>query len=89
MRAALDAKSADRDLRISRKRGLVVLIGARTCRPGRSLRRRSTRGSKSHLRRRVDPRPSIPPDVPMKLASADFFAGKDPVLDAVMDDRLP
>jgi len=25
----------------------------------------------------------------MTLASADFFAGKDPVLDAVLDDRLP
>ncbi len=36
-----------------------------------------------------DPRDSIPPDVPMKLASADFFAGKDPVLEAVLDDRLP
>jgi hypothetical protein len=39
--------------------------------------------------RNGDPRDSIPPDVPMKLASADFFAGKDPVLDAVLDDRLP
>jgi len=35
-----------------------------------------------------DQRDSIAPDVPMALSSADFFAGKDPVLDAVLDDRL-
>ena len=36
-----------------------------------------------------DPRDSIPPDVPMALASADFFAGRDPVLDAVLSNELP
>lgn len=36
-----------------------------------------------------DTRDSIPPDVPMALSSADFFAGKDPVLDAAMAGKLP
>jgi len=31
-----------------------------------------------------DPRPAIAPDIPMALAAKDFFAGKDPVLDAVL-----
>jgi hypothetical protein len=32
-----------------------------------------------------DDRPSIAPDVPMTLAAADFFAGRDPVLDAALE----
>lgn len=32
-----------------------------------------------------DPRPAISPDVPMVLTSADFFAGRDPVLDRALD----
>ncbi len=36
-----------------------------------------------------DQRDSIPPDVPMALASTDFFAGRDPVLDAVLNNELP
>jgi hypothetical protein len=36
-----------------------------------------------------DQRDSIAPDVLMSLASADFFAGRDPVLEAVLEDRLP
>ncbi len=36
-----------------------------------------------------DQRDSIAPDVPMTLASTDFFAGKDPVLDAVLQGDLP
>ena len=31
-----------------------------------------------------DPRPEIAPDVPMALAAADFFAGRDPVLAAAL-----
>ncbi len=31
-----------------------------------------------------DPRPAIAPDVPMALASADFFAGRDPVMAAAL-----
>ena len=31
-----------------------------------------------------DDRPSIAPDVPMALSAADFFAGRDPVLDAAL-----
>ena len=33
---------------------------------------------------RDDPRPEIAPDVPMALSSVDFFAGRDPVLDAAL-----
>ena len=36
-----------------------------------------------------DERDSIAPDVPMSLSSADFFAGKDPVLDAVLRGDVP
>ena len=32
----------------------------------------------------ADPRPEIAPDVAMSLGSADFFAGRDPVLDAAL-----
>jgi hypothetical protein len=31
-----------------------------------------------------DDRPQVPPDVPMSLSSADFFAGRDPVLEAAL-----
>ena len=31
-----------------------------------------------------DPRPAVAPDIPMKLSSVDFFAGRDPVLDAAL-----
>ncbi len=33
---------------------------------------------------RVDSRPAIEPDIPMALSSVDFFAGRDPVLEAAM-----
>lgn len=36
-----------------------------------------------------DQRDAISPDVEMSLASGDFFAGRDPVLAAVLSDRLP
>jgi hypothetical protein len=36
-----------------------------------------------------DDRPEITPDVPMALSSADFFAGRDPVLDAALSGKLP
>jgi hypothetical protein len=36
-----------------------------------------------------DPREAIAPDVPMALSAEDFFAGRDPVLDAVMAGDLP
>lgn len=32
-----------------------------------------------------DPRPWIPPDIPVELSSADYFAGLDPVLQAAID----
>ena len=35
-----------------------------------------------------DDRPEIAPDVPMALSSTDFFAGRDPVLDAALSGRL-
>ncbi len=31
-----------------------------------------------------DPRPEVAPDIPMTLSSADFFAGRDPVLEAAL-----
>jgi hypothetical protein len=148
MRAALDAKSAERvvldmrylrggngslagplidaltgDPRVSRKGGLVVLIGRENVSAGTVVAGAIDRGTDAIFvgeetparadnflcdcrditltnsgyvvtvptitLRNGDTRDSIPPDVPMKLASAEFFAGKDPVLDAVMDDRLP
>jgi hypothetical protein len=36
-----------------------------------------------------DDRPEITPDVPMALSSSDFFAGRDPVLDAALSGELP
>jgi len=36
-----------------------------------------------------DTRDSIEPDVPMALTAADFFAGDDPVLDAVLSGSMP
>jgi hypothetical protein len=36
-----------------------------------------------------DPRPEIEPDVPTSLSSVDFFAGKDPGLDAALAGSLP
>ena len=111
------------DPRISRKGGLVVLIGRENVSAGTVVAGAIDRGTDAVFvgeetparadnflcecrditlansgyvvtvptvtLRNGDPRDSIPPDVPMKLASADFFAGKDPVLDAVLDDRLP
>ena len=32
-----------------------------------------------------DPRPEVAPDIPMSLSSSDFFAGRDPVLDAALE----
>jgi hypothetical protein len=111
------------DPRISRKGGLVVLIGRENVSAGTVVAAAIDKGTEatfvgeqtparadnflcecrdiqltnSGFRVTVptftfhtgDPRDSIAPDVPMRLASADFFAGKDPVLDAVLDDRLP
>ena len=36
-----------------------------------------------------DDRPEIAPDVPMALSSVDFFAGRDPVLEAALTGKLP
>jgi hypothetical protein len=36
-----------------------------------------------------DDRPEIAPDVPMALSSTDFFAGRDPVLEAALSGRFP
>jgi hypothetical protein len=36
-----------------------------------------------------DERSSIPPDVPMPLTAEDFFAGRDPVLDAALANAMP
>jgi len=36
-----------------------------------------------------DDRPEIPPDVPMVLSSTDFFAGRDPVLEAALTGVFP
>jgi hypothetical protein len=36
-----------------------------------------------------DSRPEIAPDVPMALSSTDFFAGRDPVVDAALKGTLP
>lgn len=36
-----------------------------------------------------DDRPEVAPDVPMSLSSADFFAGRDPVLEAALAGLLP
>jgi hypothetical protein len=36
-----------------------------------------------------DDRPEIAPDVPMALSSVDFFAGRDPVLEAALTGNLP
>ena len=38
---------------------------------------------------RDDPRPEVEPDVPMALSSVDFFAGRDPVLDAALSGEFP
>jgi hypothetical protein len=38
---------------------------------------------------RGDPRPAIEPDIPMALSSADFFAGRDPVLEAALKGVSP
>ena len=32
-----------------------------------------------------DPRPEVAPDIPMSLSSSDFFAGRDPILDAALE----
>ena len=111
------------DPRISRKGGLVVLIGRENVSAGTVVAGAIDRGTEAIFvgeetparadnflcechditlansgyvvtvptvtLHNGDPRDSIPPDVPLKLASADFFAGKDPVLEAVLDDRLP
>jgi hypothetical protein len=36
-----------------------------------------------------DDRPEIAPDVPMALSSSDFFAGRDPVLEAALTGKFP
>lgn len=36
-----------------------------------------------------NPRDAVMPDVPMLLSSTDFFAGRDPVLDAALSGALP
>lgn len=38
----------------------------------------------THWEVRTDPRPEIAPDIPMALSSNDFFAGRDPVLEATL-----
>jgi hypothetical protein len=38
----------------------------------------------THWDVRTDPRLGVAPDVPMALASKDFFAGRDPVLEAAL-----